>query len=119
MAKTDIAKAVRDALVEMGVEHAAVTRRGRETKMDTKNAERRIDQVTELFRAHGYVVVSEPVSGSEELFADALWQGARKVEETVACHSRKYGYRGLSKKALAALHNSLPNPTWGVEVAGK
>lgn len=78
---------------------------------------RQIDQLTTAIEAHGYFVMMEPIAGEESLFVDALRESFAKIEAVLAVNAKRYRMRGLSNRALAALHRDLPNPAWGVEVA--
>lgn len=76
----------------------------------------KIEQLEAAFEAHGYSVIAEAIEGQEELFANDLAQGFAKVETVLKNNAAQYGFRGLSKRALQALHKDLPNPAWGVEI---
>lgn len=78
---------------------------------------RQIDQLTTAIEAHGYFVMMEPIAGEESLFVDALREAFAKIEARLSANAKRYGMRGLSKRALAALHRDMPNPAWGVEVS--
>lgn len=79
-------------------------------------AERRIEQFEAAFKAHGYIVDAEPLPGMENVFADSLAEGFKRVERVLAANAKHHGFRGLSKNALRALHADLPVPAFGVEV---
>lgn len=76
----------------------------------------KIEVLTGAFRSFGYVVMADPIEGEEDKFAAHLKEGLDRIEETMRVHARRHGFRGRSKRALAALHRSLPSPVWGVEV---
>ena len=73
------------------------------------------ERLYEAFRRVGYLVTAEPIPGSEDTFVSALREGFERVGDTLASNARRYGFRGLSKAALAALHQDLPRPCWLVE----
>ncbi len=83
----------------------------------TPQQERQIDQLQDHLWGSGYVVMMEPIAGEEEAFIAALRDGLRRVEEVLAHNARTHGMRGKSKRAMAALHRDLPQPTWGVEIS--
>lgn len=68
------------------------------------------------YRTYGYFVAAEAIPGEEALFAATLRAGLAKIDVTLASNAKQYGMRGLSKRALAALHAHLPVPAFGVEV---
>ena len=74
----------------------------------------RIDRLEDELRSFGYVLDAEPEMGSEELFADKLDDALSAIERTFRRNSEKYGYRGRSKRAIAALHSMIPSPCFGV-----
>lgn len=76
----------------------------------------KIERLTYAFEAYGYAVDAQPMPGREEQFAAALAEGFAKVENTFAFQAKHYGFRGKSRRAMDALHRSLPEPVWGVVV---
>ena len=78
--------------------------------------EKRIDRLEDAFRAYGYRIAADPIFGQEELFAHELHIALIRLEQTFEFNAKHYGYRGKSKRALAALHDVLPNPGFGIEV---
>lgn len=76
----------------------------------------RIDQLEAALSAYGYVVIAEPLLNHEVLFADTLEAALAKVESAFSFNAKHYSFRGRSKNALAALHNAVPHPCFGVEV---
>lgn len=80
------------------------------------SVERRIEQFVSVLESYGYVVISEPVRGKEEQFAEHLKLAYDRVIATTVVNETRYKTRGRSKRALANLHSALPNPAWGVEV---
>lgn len=78
---------------------------------------RTFEQLHEALRHYGYFVAAEPLEGSEEQFLEDLRGALRKVEETATFLRKRYGYRGVSKRLLEELHNSLPAPSFNVESA--
>lgn len=76
----------------------------------------RIERLEDAFRSFGYVIVAEPILGSEDLFCDKLDEALSKIERKLASNRKRYGYRGKSKTALSALHFDIPNPCFGVIV---
>lgn len=77
----------------------------------------RIERLTDAFSTFGYVVVAEPIAGSETLFADTLRDALASIQQTFSANAVRYGYRGRSRNALSALHAAIPHPCFGVEVA--
>lgn len=79
----------------------------------------RIEQLTNAIEFYGYVVTADAIEGSEDLFAASLADGLEKIERMLAYNSERHGYRGTSKRALLALHATLPVPSWEIELAVK
>jgi len=75
-----------------------------------------IERIKEALNHYGYVVISEPLVGQEAVFIATLSASLIKIEETLSFNAKRYGYRGKSKRALDALHSSLPEPCFGVIV---
>ena len=84
--------------------------------LDLIDTNREASNLYDAFRAHGYSVTAEPIKGSESLFIQSLKDGFSKVESEMARNALRFGYRGRSKAALAALHAGLPSPCWLVEL---
>lgn len=78
--------------------------------------QRKIEAITAEFRTWGYYVASEPIIGQEETYIEALFSGLENMRRRIAFNRDRYGFRGRSKNAIKALHNDLPEPTWGVEL---
>lgn len=76
----------------------------------------KIEILQGAFHSLGYVVMADPIQGEEELFVATLQEGLDRIEATMQSNARRFGFRGRSKRALAALHHDLPEPVWGVEV---
>ncbi|WP_188645873.1 hypothetical protein [Tsuneonella deserti] len=83
----------------------------------SEQQERTLEQFQEAFRHYGYFVAATPIEGMEDVFLDDLRAALRKVEETAAHFRKGYGYRGVSRRLLEELHNSLPAPSANVESA--
>lgn len=76
----------------------------------------RIEQLRDALTSYGYVVIAEPLTNQEVLFANTLEDALAKVERAFSFNAKQYGFRGRSKNALAALHTAVPHPCFGVEV---
>jgi hypothetical protein len=77
----------------------------------------KIEQITSGIEYYGYTVSMEPISGLEDVFTQTLRDALAKIESTLADCNKAYGTRGTSKRAISNLHNFLPEPAWGVELA--
>ena len=84
--------------------------------LDLLDMNREASNLYDGFRSYGYLVTAEPISGEEAQFVQSLKDGFAKVESAVSFNASRYGYRGKSKAALAALHAALPDPCWLVEL---
>lgn len=78
--------------------------------------EQRIERLDDAFRTYGYRIVAEPIFGQEELFAHELQLALSRIGLAFDHNAKLYGYRGKSKRALAALHQKFPEPGFGIEV---
>ncbi len=76
----------------------------------------KIERLTYAFEAYGYFVDAQPIEGEEETFANHLQEDLNKVEDTFYFNSKRYGFRGKSKRAIEILHRALPEPVWGVGI---
>jgi hypothetical protein len=72
-------------------------------------ANRRIEQAEAALELYGYSVLCEPISGKEDVYADALWAGVARIEAAMG--------RRRSKRALKVVHKSIPSPCWGVVIS--
>jgi hypothetical protein len=82
----------------------------------TSEQERHIENLEGTLRYFGYAVDMEPIPGAEDDVIAALRRALSRVESVLAANAKRFGFRGTSKPALAALHRDLPQPGWGVEV---
>jgi hypothetical protein len=82
-----------------------------------ERTELRLFSLYGAYKSYGYVVTADPIPGEEETFMRTLREGLLEIAHHMTANARSYGTRGKSKKALANLHRTLPEPVWGVEVA--
>jgi hypothetical protein len=75
-----------------------------------------IEIIADAYRTLGYVITAEPIPGMEDQFVSTLVDGFSKLTADFQQSNKRYGYRGRSKAALAALHSAYPRPVFGVEV---
>ena len=80
------------------------------------SVQNRIEQYVAAIEAHGYIVNAEPVVGQEEQFYQSLVASLNVIRLTMESNAERYGFRGKSRRALAALHSARPNPGFGIEV---
>ena len=76
----------------------------------------KIERLGYAFQSYGYFLDAQPIPGEEDVFAQHLSEGLAKVEAAFEFNAKRYGFRGKSKRAMAALHGMLPEPIWGVGV---
>lgn len=81
------------------------------------NQQRAFNQFEAALDRYGYFVAAEPIDGMEEVFLNDLRFAFAKVEETASSLRKNWGYRGISKRLLEDLHNTLPAPSFNVESA--
>ena len=82
----------------------------------TPQQEYHIENLEGTLRYFGYAVDMEPIPGAEDDFIAALRQALSRVESVLAANAKRFGFRGTSKRARAALHRDLPQPGWGIEL---
>lgn len=78
--------------------------------------QRIIDQLIAAIESYGYIVLSEPIVGSEEIYAESLRMAYAQIIAVTVKNQHRYGTHEKSKRGLSLLHTSLPNPAWGIEI---
>lgn len=81
-----------------------------------KDAATAHDYFYAAFGNYGYYLGSEPLAGALDIWVKAQFEGLAAIEKTLASNAKRFGFRGRSVNAMAALHRDLPEPAWGVEV---
>jgi len=77
---------------------------------------RRFNPICDALEAHGYWVASTPLEGQFDQWLEGVKRSLKAVELRAEMIRNAYGYRGLSKNLLRALHQDFPEPSWSVEV---
>jgi hypothetical protein len=82
---------------------------------DDEALEIAIEDATRGFEAYGYAVLAKPADGGEADFLRDLRAGLEKISSRADWLRRSHGCRSKSKRLLELLHDSLPEPCWGVQ----
>lgn len=65
----------------------------------------RFERVESVINHYGYSVVSEPGAGQFDLWLENLEGDAKELEKRADWLRKEYGYRGTSKRLLAAIRS--------------
>ena len=82
----------------------------------TSDQERRFWNLNDGIRRYGYYVAADPIDGMQERFLESLKEGFEQIEKCAEELQRLYGYRGVSKKLKAHLHQTLKEPCFNIKI---
>lgn len=78
---------------------------------------KRFEPISDALEAHGYRITSEPLEGMFDQWLDGLKRSLKAIILRAEFLRSTYGFRGLSKNFLDALHSDFPEPSWSVGVS--
>jgi len=78
-----------------------------------------IESFTSAIESYGYVVMSEAIPGEEETYCQSLKLSLAHIIASQVVIEERYKTRGKSKRFLKILHETFPNPGFGIEPVAK